>query len=223
MKLTSKQRDIILMGSHLVLVAIITFALWYIDKYHTDNWWWIAGLGVLEIFLLVMVLNVVPNLFDMRVQNQHAWAYANERLEINGKEKVWKLVGIQIMDILLGGLVFATMQWAQSGRHIFLSTIFFETMMTILTSPLLADQIHRCLKNTYTIEGSNLIIEEWAWFKKKTDRLVVPINEIQSIRKTAGGWVQLCNIEFEVAGIKRKLTSGMIGEELYNGLKERMQ
>lgn len=223
MKLTSKKRNIILIGSYIALDVIMIGELWYVEKYHPDSWWWIFGILATEIILLLLLLYVLPKKLEMRVENTHLQPDTYKRIVINGQKKVWNVVGILIISFFTGVLTYAAMLWAQSHRHILFMSLFWCIGMGIFLSPFIADLIQRCIKNTYTIEGNNLIVDEWAWFQRKTNYLVIPIAEITSIRKTMTGWAQLCNVEIEVAGIKRKLATGIVGEELYNALKERMQ
>lgn len=223
MKLTSKKRNIILVSSSIVFPIVIGVLLWYSDTYHPGSWLWLGIVALVELALILLMIYCLPKMLEMRVYNAHGRQSVNERLVLNGRTLVWQLVGINVLSLVAMFTVYLIMQFALGEKHILFKTTFFMVGMLVLMSPMLADQIHRCIKNTYTIEGDKLLIDEWAWFKKKTDQLMVPIAEITSIRKAINGWGQMCNVEIEVMGINRKLASGMVGEDLYNALKERMQ
>lgn len=224
--MTSKTRNIILTGSYIAMVVGLVGMLFYYIRYHEDDTRWAIGMMVLLFVLLVLWMYVLPRFLEMRVDNQHKAATRNERLVFNGKASIARNI-----YSLLGAfaIMFSSQIWMiyhehptfPIGRAIGISLLFAIVFMVCM-SPLFGDTIYRCFKNTYTIEGSNLIIDEWAWFQKKTDHLVIPISEIESIRKKNAGIAHACNIEIQVRGIKRLLATGVVGDPLYDALKERM-
>ena len=222
MKLTSKKRDIVLVGSNIVFSIVIVILLWYAQTYHPNSWRWIGILALVVFILILLMMYGVPKMLEMRVENAHGRQSLNERLVLNGRPLVWQLVCRNLLSFVVMLTVYLATEFILGEKHLLFKTTFFMIGMLVLMSPMLADQIHRCIKNTYTIEGDKLLIDEWAWFQKKTDQLMVPIAEITSIRKAINGWGMMCNVEIEVMGINRILASGMVGEDLYNALKERM-
>lgn len=225
--MTNKTRNIILIGSYIAMITVMFGMLYYDSRYHEDDTRWSIGMIVLLFVLLFLWINVLPRFLEMRVDNHHKVSTRNERLVFNGKEKgrirwIYSLVFTFVF-------MFSYKMWDDFRKYPSSSIgatigacIVFASVFMLCMSPLYGDMIYRCFKNTYTIEGSNLIIDEWAWFRKKTDHLVIPISEIESIRKKNNGLVQACNIEIQVQGIKRVLATGVVGDQLYNALKERM-
>lgn len=224
--MTNKTRNIILTGSYIAIIAVMFGVCFYYLCYHEDDWRWIIGMFVLMYALLCLWIYVLPRFLEMRVDNHHKAVPRNERLVFNGREKIARWVSLLVFTFVF---IFSFQLWMTYRNHptspiweAIGFSLFFAVFYMLGMSPLYGDMIYRCVKNTYIIEGSNLIIDEWAWFRKKTDQLVIPISEIESIRKKNNGLAQACNIEIQVQGIKRVLATGMVGDLLYNALKERM-
>lgn len=225
--MTNKTRNIILSGSYVAIVMFLVGSLFYGAYCHTsadsncEIW-----LMVVELVLLGLWIFVLPRFLEMRVDNQHKTASRNERLVFNGK--VYRTRWIYLLSFTFV-FMFSFEIWMTYRNHPAFPlwpaiglALAFSIFFMVGMSPLWGDMIYRCIKNTYTIEGENLIIDEWAWFQKKTNHLVIPISEIESIRKKNNGLVQNCNIEIQVQGIKRLLATGLVGDQLYDALKERM-
>ncbi len=208
-----------------MVVGLVGMLFYYI-RYHEDDTRWAIGMMVLLFVLLVLWMNVLPRFLEMRVDNQHKAALRNERLVFNGKAStaryIYSLLGtFAFMFSMVMWMIYHDYPTLPIGRAIGYC-LRFAIFFMVCMSPIFGDALYRRIKNTYTIEGSNLIIDEWAWFQKKTDHLVIPISEIESIRKKNAGLVQVCNIEIQVRGIKRVLATGVVGDPLYDALKERM-
>lgn len=225
--MTNKTRNTILTGSFIVMTASIFGMLYYVIYYRDGDWRWAIGALIAEFFLFFLWQNVLARFLEMRVDNQHKAVSRNERLVFNGKERgrirwISSFVFTFVMMFIFGlWMIYHDHPTYPIGRAIGFS-LFYAFFFVVGMSPIYGDLMYRCFKNTYTIEGSNLIIDEWAWFRKKTDHLVIPISEIDSIRKKNSGLAQTCNIEIQVQGIKRLLATGVVGDPLYNALKERM-
>lgn len=224
--MTNKTRNIILIGSYIAMITVMFGMLYYYSRYHEGDTRWSIGTMVLLFVLLFLWINVLPRFLEMRVDNQHIAVSRNERLVFNGKGKITGYICSLVATFVF---LFAFQMW-QDHKEYPTSTIgesvgaciVFASVFMLCMSPIYSDVLYRRIKNTYTIEGCNLIIDEWAWFRKKTDHLVIPISEIESIRKKNAGLVQTCNIEIQVQGIKRVLATGVVGDQLYDALKERM-
>lgn len=224
--MTNKTRNIILHSSFIAMSALIIGMLFYYVRYHEDDMRWAIGVMLLEIVLFGLWFYVVPRFLEMRVDNQHKVSTYKDRRVFNGREHIARYIyGLAGTFVFMFSFevwqIFHDHPTSSLGRAIgfgLLSATFF----VLCLSPIWGDMIYRCVKNTYTIEGGNLLIDEWAWFRKKTDHLLVPISEIESIRKKNNGLAQTCNIEIQVNGIKRILATGMVGDSLYDALKERM-
>lgn len=217
MNLTSKSKRMILAGSSISVTALMIYGLWYVYAYHEDSWWWLGGLFVLEVVCLALMA-VIPRWLDTPVVNQLAHSLANERLVLNGREQIWKVVGRMVLAYVVEIMIYGLCVYLVSLSRPQFMIMVFAVGILVMMSPMYADSIYRTCKNTYTIEGSNLIIDEWAWFRPKTDHLVIPIAEISHISRP-----NMSQVQIEVAGVKRPLASGIVSEELYNALKERMQ
>lgn len=222
--MTNKTRKTILITSF-VLVELFYVGAWYyifIARHLEDRLVWIYTIGMIVLLLGMMYL--LPYLLRMDVTNGHHAIMRNERLVFNGKDRVWEPILWVIAGLVLGFIMLYT--YAESEGAIRIRSIYYALACTgifaIGLSPIYGDIIYRAYKNTYTIEGENLIIDEWAWFRRKTDHLTIPISEIEHIRKRNVGVMQGSNIIMTVAGIKRTLVCGMIGDEIYDALKERM-
>lgn len=224
--MTNKTRNTILTTSYIAMVVGLVGMVFYVVTYHEDDLRWPVGVLIGEFFLFFLWINVLPRFLEMRVDNQHKVTTRNERLVFNGKASIarhiYSLLGTFVFMFSFEiWMIYHEHPTFPIGRTIGISLLYAFFFMLCM-SPLYGDGLYRRIKNTYTIEGSNLIIDEWAWFRKKTDHLVIPISEIESIRKKHNGLVQACNIEIQVRGIKRVLATGVVGDQLYDALKERM-
>lgn len=224
--MTRKTKDIIfnvVFVTSTILILGLVFSIILLD---IENLWVCAGLLVFEYLLLGFNMYLLPRILDKRVKNEHQVGTINERVVINGNNHAWKLFALAIILILffMGTLyiLLITEHPNIDPIKILKKEAIAAVFMTIVIAPVWGEMIHRAVKNTYIIEGSNLIINEWAWFMKKTDNLTIPISEIDSVRIAQRGVWGASLVEIQVGDIKRKFTTGMVGDELYDELKRRM-
>lgn len=223
MKMNSKKMKAFQIGSY-ILCLIALAGLSYAMLHHDENIYWNLVYLALAILILVLELYVLPELSETQSKNNYPIVFPSERIIINGKDKKSFLIIANITSYVFAVLFFAFILYNNGTKQIpIFRTILFGTIMFIAMLPAAADQIYRCCKNTYIIEGNNFIINEWAWFKKKTDKLVIPISQIESIQKKTFGLWQMAQVEITVGGIKRKLATGTVGNELYNILINKMK
>lgn len=221
MKINRKQMKAFQIGSYnLCLIALA--GLSYAMLHHNGNIYWNLVYLALAILILVLELYVLPKLSETQCKNNHPIVFPQERIIINGKDEKRFLIIANITSYVIVVLFFFILN--NGTKQIPVSqTILFGIIIFIAMLPAAADQFHRCCKNTYIIEGNNFIINEWAWFRKKTDNLVIPISQIESIKKKTLGLWQMAQVEITVGGIKRKLSTGFVGNELYNNLINKMK
>lgn len=222
--MTNKTRKIILFSAYGVYYLVFIGLYFYVNRYHITDSNWMLGLALTTIVLLILLSGVLPRFLEMRVVNNHNSISRNEKLVFNGKEHAYRLyLFIMMLMVVMFVLNYFSLYSMHPERNVLRISLVETILFMLAMSPMEADYIYRAMKNTYTIEGSNLIVDEWAWFRKKTDHLVIPISEITSMRKKNSGLVQTCNVEIQVNGVKRVLTSGIVGDQLYNALRERME
>lgn len=224
--MTRKTKDIIfnvVFVTSTILILGLVFSIILLD---IENQWVYAGILVFEFLVLGFDIYLLPRMLYKRVKNEHQVGIINERVVINGKNHAWKLYVTAVMFIIffMGTLyvLLITEHPNIDPIKILKKEAFAAVFMTIVLAPTWGEMIHRAVKNTYIIEGSNLIINEWAWYMKKTENLIIPISEIDSVRISQRGAWGICLVEIQVGDIKRKFTTGMVGDDLYDELKRRM-
>lgn len=216
----SKRMKIFQVGSYL-LCSMVLVGIAYAMTINYENLYWKIGLLVLGVLVLIIELYVLPKLSETQVDNGYPLTSPCERVVINGKDKKGLVIMTHGIGYVFTVLLFVFMNRNES--HLTFVLLGSGIGFFIGMFPFAADQVYRCVKNTYTIEGNNLIIDEWAWFRKKTDQLVIPICQIESVHRKKYGLLQLSQVEIQVAGLKRILTAGWVGNELYNALINKMK
>lgn len=222
--MTNKTRKTLIISSH-VLLELFCIGGWFyihIGNHLEDRLVWIYI--ICTIALLLGFTYVLPYLLRGEVTNGHHEITHNDRLVFNGKDRIWEQILQVIASYIVGFFMVYVYEASNgySGMQSIYRALIFVIIFAIWMSPIYGDMIYRTYKNTYTIEGGNLIVDEWAWFRHKTDHLMIPIAEIEHISKKNVGTMQSSNIIITVAGIKRTLTCGIAGDEVYDALKERM-
>lgn len=221
--MTSKTKNFILIGSQTLITIALCAGILFMDfvdtRDHSVTWALCEG----AIFILIVVFNscLLPKLLGDNIAHLQVKNHANERIVLNGKSKIGKWIAFSVIGMccmifiwVFYHMAYTTRHSIPTGRHFYISVI-----VVILTFfPLYVEMGYRLYKNTYTIEGHNLIIDEWSWFRQRTRHLVIPIANIQSVRKVNLSLWQ-CNIEIQVAGVKRKLHCGLVGNDLFNVIK----
>lgn len=220
MKLTNKHRKWIYWITYFFCMALLFGSIWYVRKYHHGDLQWLFGANVWEILIFILMMTL-PRILASRVDNDRTHGFVAERIVLNGKKRVWQLVGLIVISMIGGLIIYYLMALLFDDCNPIRMTIYFAIGSTLMMSPFFADNIYRCCKNTYVLEGNNLIIDEWAWFRPKTEHLVIPISDIESVRKMNGPILEQ-PVEIVVAGISRKLGSGIVGDDLYHELKRRI-
>lgn len=220
MNLTNRQQNWIYWICNFFSMVLLIGTIWYVHRYHEDDIRWSIGVDVCALLILICTITL-PRILASRVNNERTHGMIAERVVLNGKECVWQFVGLIVVSLIVSDVVYYLMALAFDFPNPIQMTIYFAIGFTLFMSPIFADHIYRCCRNTYVLEGNNLIIDEWAWFRRKTEHLVIPISEIESVRKNAGP-ILAQPVEIVVAGIRRQLGSGIVGDELYRELKRRI-
>lgn len=226
--MTNQTRRKILIAFWIIYDLLLLFSVFVIEKWAEDSWIW----NVIDIVLGILMLASIPiisKMVNMRIENRHNHTtMPNERLVFNGKPKFWRLfifmTGMMMLFVCFAIILifhdkYELIYTNESIRSLFyVSLIVFPFFFGIYKF----NTLYRCYKNTYTIEGGNLIVDEWTIFRKKTDHLLIPINEIEALSKSVQGALPITNLKIKVGGVKRELETGVVGEDLYEALKERM-
>lgn len=221
--MTSKTKNFILIGSQTLITVALCAGILLTNLFDARNHslTWALCEGAIFILIVVFSCRLLPQLLGDNIAHLQVKNHTNERIVLNGKSRIGKWIawtflgmGCVILILVFFHMAYTTRHSIPTGRHFYISVI-----VVILTFfPLYVEMGYRLYKNTYTIEGHNLIIDEWSWFRQRTRHLVIPIANIQSVRKVNLSLWQ-CNIEIQVAGVKRKLHCGLVGNDLFNVIK----
>ena len=221
--MTSKTKNFILIGSQTLITVALCAGILLTNLFDARNHslTWALCEGAIFILIVVFSCRLLPKLLGDNIAHLQVKNHANERIVLNGKSKIGKWIAFTVIGMccmifiwVFYRMIYTTLHSIPSKRHLYIDVI--ALILTLL--PLYLEMGHRFYKNTYTIEGHNLIIDEWSWFRQRTRHLVIPIANIQSVRKVNLSLWQ-CNIEIQVAGVKRKLHCGPVGKDLFNAIK----